>query len=191
MAGRHVILVAAGLAAGACGRINYDPLGDDDGDDAAGIDADDTDAPDGGPCPAGYVPTSGSCYRVESTPRTWLAAETDCEDDGAGSHLATLIDVDEHFALHDLATLGSGGAEIWIGYTDRVTEGAFLWVSFGGLDPSTDSCFLGTSFANNAGINCVVQLSATQCMDWFVRDCGLTRPYICEHDGRSADPGSF
>ncbi len=189
MAGAHAFLVAAGLAAGACGRINYDPLGDDDGD-AAGIDADETDGPDG-PCPAGYVPMSGSCYRVESTPRTWLAAETDCHDDGDGSHLATIVDVAEHFDLHDLATLGSGGAEIWIGYTDRVAEGTFRWVSAGGLDPSTDSCFLGTSFTNNASINCVVQLSASECMDWFVRDCALTRPYICEHDGQVVDLAAF
>ncbi len=175
-----------------CGRINYDPLDDAGDDDLDGGDDDGTDGPDGGPCPVGYTPLDGSCYRVVATLRDWLAAETDCEADGAGSHLATIVDVDEHFDLHDLATAQSGGVEVWIGYTDRIGEGTFRWVSPGGLDPSGDSCFFGAGGpVNSPSENCVAQRSATNCGDWFVRDCALPRPYICEHDGRDAEPSAF
>jgi hypothetical protein len=166
------------VGAAACGRINYDPIGDDD------IDA--------GPCPPLYTPVAGSCYRVSATQRTWDTAEADCEGDGDGSHLAVIVDVAEHFELHTLAESESGGAEVWIGYTDRVTEGTFQWIAGGGLDPSLDECFFGPSGpTNSAAMNCVVQQSTTQCGDWFVRDCALLRPYICEHDGQLPVAGTF
>lgn len=175
-ASRWVVL--ASLAA--CGRINYDPIGDDDVDAADGT------------CPTGYTPLEGSCYRVVPTQRSWTAAEADCEADGDGSHLAIIVDVDEHFDLHTLSEAEAGGAEVWIGYTDRITEGTFQWIAGGGIDPSTDECFFGPSGPiNNATLNCVVQLSATQCGDWLVRDCTLLRPYLCEHDGQLPVPGTF
>jgi hypothetical protein len=119
----------------------------------------------------------------------WLAAEAACETEGA--HLATIDGVPEHSVLHTL----SGDAavtEVWIGYSDRVTEGTFRWVSAGGLDPAGDMCFFGPGGpVNPAGDDCVVQEAANACGDWFVRDCNLTRPYICERDGHAATPAAY
>jgi hypothetical protein len=177
---------------GACGRINYDPLGSDDDVDAEVDGAPGIDVPDGGACPASYTPMNGTCYRPVATARDWLAAEMDCEADGDGSHLAIIVDVAEHFDLHALAESSGIGAESWIGYTDRITEGTFMWIGNGGLDPSLDECFFGPSGpTNNPTIDCVVQQSATMCGDWFVRDCAATRGYICEHDGQTPVDGTF
>ena len=182
MSALRLVVLVVSLAA--CGRINYDPIGDDDVD--GGIDA-----PDGS-CPAAYTPLEGSCYRVVSTQRSWLAGEMDCEADGDGSHLAIIVDVDEHFDLHTMSEADAGGAEVWIGFTDRITEGTFQWIAGGGLDPSLDQCFFGPSGpTNDTSINCVVQQSATECGDWFVRDCTALRPYICEHDGQVPTAGTF
>lgn len=183
------MLVLVGAAA--CGRIDYDPLGGDDDVDAAVDAAIDRDG-DGGPCPTGYTPSNGTCYRAVVTARDWLAAEADCEADGAGSHLAIIVDVDEHFDLHALAESSGIGSEFWIAYTDRITEGTFAWIGPGGLDPSLDQCFFGPSGpTNDTTLDCVVQQSSTMCGDWFVRDCATTRGYICEHDGQSPVPGTF
>jgi hypothetical protein len=179
----RVGIVAVVVAVAACGRINYDPLVDDDGD---------ADVDGSGECPAGYTPVDGSCYRVESTQRMWAAAEADCESDGDGSHLVIMVDVAEHFAVHAMSEAQAGGAEVWIGYTDVIAEGTFQWIAGGGLDPSLDECFFGPSGpTNDATTNCVVQLSATQCGDWLVRDCAALRPYVCEHDGQLPVDGTF
>jgi hypothetical protein len=180
--GRSAIAVLALL--GGCGRIDFGSTGSD----AAG----DIDAHHGNPtdpCALPYQMAGNSCYRVSTNFMPWPMAEADCENDGA--HLATIIDVAEHFTLHDLSS-NAAVTEIWIGYTDRATQGTFRWVSAGGLDPSTNVCFFGPNGpGNTAGAHCVVQESVSACGDWFVRNCALSRPYICERDGNKGDPASY
>lgn len=163
-----------------CGRIGYDDVPD------AAPDAD-TDGPP--PCVAPYTQTPDGCFRVSTTFMTWLDAELDCEADGG--HLATVDTVAEHFTLHDLAA-GAAVAETWLGISDRVTEGTFLWVTNSGLDPLTDECFYGPSGpTNDTTLDCTVQLAQTQCGDWFLRDCTLTRAFICERDGNPPNPAHY
>ena len=141
------------------------------------------------PCDPPYQVVANSCYRMSTSFVSWATVEAACEAEGA--HLSTIVDVPGHFTLHTM----SGNAvltEVWIGYTDRVTEGMFRWVSVGGLDPFSDQCFFGPGGpVNNLGQNCVVQESQSACGDWFVRDCAITRPYICERDGDAAIPATY
>lgn len=179
--GRSAIALLALL--GGCGRVDFGPT---TGADAA-LDLDAHPSPTD-PCEPPYQVAAGSCYRVSTRFVSWPEAEADCEKDGA--HLATIIDVPEHFTLHGLSS-NAAVSEIWIGYTDRVTEGTFRWISPGGLDPSNNECFFGPAGVNNTGgTDCVVQESLNECGDWFVRDCVIPRPYICERDGNAADPAS-
>jgi hypothetical protein len=173
---RRGALVVILTLLGGCGSV-VTPAADAGGGDPAG------------PCVAPYQLVMGGCYRVSTSFVSWPTAETACEADGA--HLATIDNVPEHSVLHTLGT-GAAVTEVWIGYTDHVTEGTFRWVSVGGLDPSTDKCFFGTAGpVNSAEDDCVVQESANACGDWFVRDCSLTRPYICERDGHVAMSSAF
>lgn len=188
---RHDAPIAVLLLVAGCGRIGFDAFAG--ADVGAGVDAGaSVDAPrttTTAACAAPYEALGGGCYRVSTTPASWPAAEAACEADGA--HLATIDDITEHFTLHALSG-AAGASEIWIGYTDRVTEGAFRWVSPGGLDPSTDLCFFGPGGpVNTAAEDCVVQESISVCGDWFVRDCTLARPYICERDGHPAVAAAF
>ena len=89
--------------------------------------------------------------------------------------------------MHDLAP----ALQVWIGYTDRVTEGTYFWVAGDGLHPNTPSCFWTTGEPSSAGgDNCVVELGNNQCGDWFSRNCGELKEYVCEYDGVAADPGT-
>jgi lectin-like protein len=124
----------------------------------------------------------------------WLAAEQDCEADAPDAHLVVINDVNEHFAIHGFS---AGTNDVWIGYTDRVTDGMMRWVTPGTkdhLDPRPDPCFFGSA-ANPAGASCVTQMTQNACDtgpppvgDWFYRDCKELHAYICERDGSPADP---
>lgn len=178
------------LGAAACGHVGYDPVegGDDGGAIDAAIDAAITvDARP--PCPVPYVDMDGSCYLAVGAGKTWSDAEAGCEVDGA--HLVTVVDVAEHHVVHALGA-SIGATEFWIGYSDRITEGTFRWVSPGGIDALTDECFFGTGGPiNSAADNCVTSADQTMCGDWFVRSCDFVKAYICEHDGVAADPTAF
>ena len=167
---------------GGCGRIGF----------GSGLDIDAHRCNPTDPCVLPYQMAGSSCYRVSTNFMTWPDAEADCEKDCG--HLATIDDYNEHVTLHGLSK-NAAVTEIWIGYTDLATEGTFRWVSPRGLDPldpSFGKCFFGQAGANNTpGTDCVVQESADTCGDWFVLNCGLSRPYICERDGNPADPANY
>ena len=177
---RLAILVVVG-----CGRVGFGAIDPATGDAAA----------DGAPdvsiaCTPPYVMASGGCYRVVPAGRTWLAAEMDCEADGA--HLIIIADVAEHDVLHGLL-MAQSVVTTWIGYSDRRTESAFRWVGPGGVDAATDNvCFWGPGGVINSPVNdCVTANAANGCPDWTVIDCGAMRPYVCERDGLTIDPTSF
>lgn len=169
------------LALAACGRVGFGALPD------GGIDAP-PDAPlDAYVCAPPYSVVSGGCYRVNTGTATWLAAEQQCEAEGA--HLIIVNDIPEHFVLHTMLGDASAVAS-WVGYTDRVTEGSFQWVAPGGLDPAISTCFLG-GIPNPAGADCVTQDGPNNCPDWNIIDCMAARPYVCEHDASLAVPGTY
>ena len=169
------------LALVGCGRINFDPQ--------SLVDAHDSDAPgvDANFCETPYMMLSGGCYHVIATPQPWLTAEQQCEAEKA--HLINVADVPEHFVLHTM--LGNAGlATSWVGYTDRRTENAFLWVTPGGVDPATNTCFLG-GIANTAANDCVTQDGTNSCPDWNIVDCASMQPFVCERDTFVADPMTY
>lgn len=162
-----------------CGRVDFDPR----------IDAPiDTRIDAVTACVPPYAMTSGGCYRVETTPASWLAAEAQCEAENA--HLVVIADVAEHDVVHALTT-GAGAARAWLGYTDRVAEGTFRWVAPPGVDPSPDPCFFGAN-PNTAGTDCVIQDGPSHCPDWTVEDCvATTSAYVCDRDLVAIDPTSY
>ncbi len=161
---------------GAC-RIGFEehvgPLG--------GPDAVTPDTPDDMPLPgcAGYgtLGSLPSTYRIVSTSRTWLAAETACEADGA--HLAVIDDAAENMQL-----VTSAPSMAWFGTSDRITEGTFL-VVVGGPAAYTN-WQLGAP--TNDAEDCV-QLRSNGF--WEDGDCNANFPSVCECDGRAVVAGSY
>jgi hypothetical protein len=140
--------------------------------DAAGADAA-VDAPSA--CPPAYAPSGFvTCYRTELVGAAWRSAEADCENDGA--HLVVVGSQAEDLALPD---------QYWIGYSETVVQGTFLWVTGPGASTYTNWASLEPDLL--AGAYC----TTTRPDNWHDDNCGEAKPYICEHDGIPADPTSW
>ena len=70
-------------------------------------------------CPEGWEKFEGHCYLWSKDEKSWLEAEEACQSHGG--HLASVKDK----KTYDFV-LGKG-ARIWIGGTDRVEEGKWVW----------------------------------------------------------------
>jgi hypothetical protein len=166
----------------------------DDADVDAGPGSDATDGGIDGPldgmpdalvCSAEFVTygTLTSKYFFGSMNKGWALAETDCET--RGGHLVVIGDETERMAIHNVL-----GGTFWIGISDLVTDGTFVWVtdeSTGGYPPAT-----GTPWASDpkttAG-DCVQMTGAGG--TWSNNDCGNSRNYLCECDGYAANPANY
>jgi hypothetical protein len=140
----------------------------------------DSDAPaDAGTCPSSYVVVTGqsSQYRAVMTPQTWIAAETDCEDDGLATHLAVVDNAAEDSAVDALT-----GASIWFGLTDRALDGTPRWVT--GATP-TYTNYGGPG--NTPAYDC----SGIYQGKWAWGNCTTLIKYVCECDGMPAQPTAY
>ncbi len=68
-------------------------------------------------------PATGHCYVFFMSPMTRNAARTACSGLGAGTHLASVQSAGES----SLITALIGASEAFLGGSDEVTEGAYLW----------------------------------------------------------------
>ncbi len=136
-------------------------------------------------CAAGYtaaIPGNRSRYRVVAQPAPWLDAQNDCGDDGAATHLVVLGTEQERTGVVALI-----GDSVWIGLTDRETEGMFRWVT---RAPSTFEAFANGQPDGSTAEDCVEQ-KRTMGGAWHDQPCTLPFGYVCECDGVAADPTAF
>lgn len=150
------------------------------------VDAQMTDAPlDARPCTGGNaaaVAPDGSCLVHVTTPVTYAAAKSACM--AMNAHLAYL----KAAPLDTFAQTFIGAVDTWIGGTDLVTEGTFLW------DDGT--AFVYTAWAagepNNGGNtyqeDCVVIAGSRAEKLWDDRPCDATEvptsgtfAYLCQY----------
>lgn len=142
--------------------------------------------PDAGPdaamCPSDYVPIAGapSRYRTIAGFSSWTDAEHDCEDDGTGTHLVVIDDAAESAAVDDLIF-----GNLWLGASDRVTEGSFLAVTGGAAPYLAWGPFQPDDFF---GQDCV---SMNEAGNYADAGCDSARGYVCECDGIAPDPASY
>lgn len=136
-------------------------------------------------CPASYaaiIPDSGSRYRVVDQPLPWTDAQRDCADDGGGTHLVTIGSELERSGVRTLF-----GDDVWIGLSDRVTEGTFRWVA-GAASPFT--AWAGGQPDDATGDeDCVEQKRMMS--GWHDEPCTELRAYVCECDGVASNPAAY
>lgn len=134
-------------------------------------------------CPMTYAATAGRYYRLSTTQAGWAGAAADCADDSPTSHLVVIGTPAELTLVNNTF---SDENEIWIGLSDRITDGTFLWVTTEdtmGYPPASGAPW------QNLGTGPCVQHKIP---DGFnTRDCGLTRRYLCECDGYPNDPSRY
>jgi len=136
-------------------------------------------------CPASYagqLQGSGSRYRVVDQPAPWLDAQRDCADDGAGTHLAVVGSELERSGLRTLFQ-----DDLWIGFSDRVAEGSFRWVT--GASSAFTGWASGQPDGQDASQDCVEQKHMMQ--SWHDQPCTDLLAYVCECDGVAADPATY
>ncbi|XP_072042492.1 uncharacterized protein [Amphiura filiformis] len=75
-------------------------------------------------CPPGWISSSEFCYFKNNDGQiSFLDARTDCQE--RGSELTSIHDEDEQRFLNDFVR--SDNVNVWIGLTDIVTEGSWIW----------------------------------------------------------------
>jgi hypothetical protein len=153
-------------------------------DDGSSNDAPRADAPPSLLCPATYTlfdsARPNSRYRHVTASATWQTAEMTCEADGGNgllpAHLIVLDDEAERQWAFD-----QGSTDKWIGATDIKTEGTILAVT------DQPAPFFGAAASNNMSKDCLYLDSSGTLMEV----CSAGRPYLCECDGREADPTRY
>ncbi len=135
-------------------------------------------------------PSSGHCYTLDRTARTWVNAASACNALGPTSHLAFVTSSAENQLV---AFIGGGTAGLtWLGGTDGPTEGDWIWLDGSDFPPSPLPNVYSFSAWNvnepnngNGGTpeNCLaIQLSSSSSNrgGWDDRACNSTRPAVCE-----------
>lgn len=135
-------------------------------------------------CPTSYTLTNaaepGSKYRLVTASDDWAGAELDCANDGGGAfaptHMVVLDDEAERDWVYD-----QGTTDKWVGATDVNVEGTYEAIT----DQPTP--YFGTPQSNNQSKDCMfINQTAT-----VMEACSAGFQYICECDGRAADPTNF
>jgi len=136
-------------------------------------------------CPASYaamLPGSNSRYRAVGPALSWLGAEQDCADDGQGTHLIVIGSETERSGLRSLLD-----DDVWIGYSDRVAEDEFRWVT--GVDLPFEAWASGRPDDANGDEDCAQQKRRSG--EWDDQSCTDLYLYVCECDGFAPDPAAF
>jgi hypothetical protein len=141
-------------------------------------------------CPAGCTPRrrpppddTAHAYLVCNVLTTWSNAATTCAN--ATYKLVEIEDMAENTAVRNLANEISTGVDIWLGGTDAVTEGTWLW-------PSGTQFWLGGSAGmpvggkfsnwnggepnNDLGEDCTEMYGTGK---WNDLSCSDTRRFLC------------
>ena len=121
------------------------------------------------PGPPEAVPFGGHAYLYVAMAATWTTAKANCE--ALGGHLVTINSAEENAFVASLFSTGKA----WIGATDAVLEGAFVWNN--GEPVTYTNWYAGEP--NNSGNEDYVEMLAGGL--WNDRN-NLSQGYICEFE---------
>ncbi|XP_038065858.1 alpha-N-acetylgalactosamine-specific lectin-like [Patiria miniata] len=82
-------------------------------------------------CPPMWTFYNGYCYRLFGNAKTFSEAENHCQDftNVGQGHLTSIANAQENNLLFTVwkSTRGTAEGGLWIGFTDEVEEGNFIW----------------------------------------------------------------
>ncbi|XP_067666767.1 perlucin-like [Haliotis asinina] len=129
-------------------------------------------------CPEGFLEHGSSCYWFSNVKGSFAEARSYCQF--LGSHLARITSQDEDDFIRSRASEENGYPGYWLGATDLITEGKFMWEK---------GCPLNyTSWGSNQPDNCDMQNNPEHCLmllknlDYMWNDLLCTKDiyFICE-----------
>ncbi|XP_036452963.1 ladderlectin-like [Colossoma macropomum] len=124
-------------------------------------------------CQNGWSQFGSRCFSVFTTSANWLASEQNCVN--MGGHLASVHSSEEYTFIRALVlNVTSSNSRTWLGATDAVQEGVWVWTDGSAFDYINWS----TGQPDNAG-------SAENCMEmnfpvnWNDVTCNSLFPSVC------------
>ncbi|XP_078695572.1 perlucin-like protein [Branchiostoma floridae x Branchiostoma belcheri] len=124
-------------------------------------------------CPGGYVQFLDRCYKSYGDKKNFTDAKSACQ--AAGGHLAMPKDKPTNDFLLKQAPLQSG-LTIWLGLTDKVTEGTWVWEDGTPLG-SWNNWGQGQPAHSYPDLDCA---QMAPMMQWFSNFCSFQAYYMCE-----------
>ncbi|XP_053190294.1 ladderlectin-like [Scomber japonicus] len=125
--------------------------------------------PNGEDCLPEWVRYGTRCFKLLTTPKTWINAEKECN--AFIANLASIHNPWEHDFLYSLAKQTNQGI-VWIGGSDAVKTSTWLWSDgsiFGGYTN------WGSGEPNGSQERCMEMNS----QGWNDQNCDDSRPFIC------------
>ncbi|XP_051916276.1 galactose-specific lectin nattectin-like isoform X2 [Hippocampus zosterae] len=125
-------------------------------------------------CPKGWTRLGCHCYIYQDEPRDFADAESICNI--LDANLVSIHnDLENAFVVELIRASGNTG-QTWIGYTDAIEEGDFVWTDGSAQDFVNFDITAAPSEPNNTG-DCVA-ISLTDGL-WRDEQCTDIDPYIC------------
>ncbi|XP_045173483.1 perlucin-like [Mercenaria mercenaria] len=127
-------------------------------------------------CMDGFEPHQGSCYFFSHDKETWTGAYQSCKLFDAMLVEVNSADEDAYLSSKT-STLGNYW---WIGLTDKLVEGQYVWET--SLQVMTKDSFSnwGTGEPDGAGDEDCVVYAPSRNYQWGDAICTRTEHYICE-----------
>ncbi|XP_071940909.1 macrophage mannose receptor 1-like [Antedon mediterranea] len=138
------------------------------------IDVGNTAIPTDKGCGAGWIGHEYRCVKIVNSPKTWQDAEKDCNTNNGN-----LMSIHDQFgqALLESELSLENGNNYWIGLSDTVTPGTYVWSD--GASVSYTNWAQGQP--DNSGGDCVSITSGQSSPGfWIDTNCALGLPYVCE-----------
>ncbi|XP_035678418.1 uncharacterized protein LOC118417119 [Branchiostoma floridae] len=131
------------------------------------------------PCPEGYDYQFGiqKCLHLHRRPMTYLDARAYCQSRGGG-----IFQLDDAADVSRVkAALAGRRVGMWVGLTDEVTEGTFVWEAGTALASGDFTDWAGDGFDHNGRFRHCVQMKRKFQWRWVVRSCRRARSlFFCQ-----------
>ncbi|KAK5896632.1 hypothetical protein CesoFtcFv8_009773 [Champsocephalus esox] len=126
------------------------------------------------PCQTGWSKFDISCYFVSSVSKNWTLSRQECIDEGAD-----LVVIDSLEEQEFLNMLMHKGQNVWIGLTDSLQEGTWMWVD--GSNVTTKFWQPGQPNSYNGNQDCGECVQKTPGVgQWNDDGCFAVQNWICE-----------
>ncbi|XP_062587349.1 perlucin-like [Saccostrea cucullata] len=128
-------------------------------------------------CPSGWIVHGGSCYAfIDSEPDGWIEAMFYCST--VGAHLVEIeSETENNFLKKHLLDIGAT-ANYWIGLSDTIQEGKYIWHT---TQDNVDFTDWGAGEPNDQGhTEDCAELFHPFNFQWNDAPCSVKSNFICE-----------